>query len=107
MGVFREVVTRPSLLLRRGFDAQNFAKQPGYFALFRVTACGFLAVNHCVARQHFKAPAAGRDERNLLDDRYKILQYLGRRTDGSRCVVSLGAVFDAHLILLHSFAPVR
>jgi hypothetical protein len=50
------------------------------------------AVHH-----YFEDAALGRDERQVFDLVFELLDDALRQTDGSRCVASLGAVFDRDL----------
>jgi hypothetical protein len=51
-----------------------------------------LAVHH-----DFEDTARRRDERQVFDLVFELLEDALRQTDGSRCVASLGAVFDRDL----------
>ena len=67
-----------------------------------MAALGLLAVHKCIACHHFKQSTTRRDHLEAFNCRREVLQQIGRRTDGSGCVVSLYTVFDTDLVLLHS-----
>ena len=67
-----------------------------------MAALGLFAVHKCIACHHFKQSATRRDHLEAFNCRREVLQQIGRRTDGSGCVVSLYTVFDTDLVLLHS-----
>ena len=45
------------------------------------------------------------DQQDLVQDLFELFEYALRQTDGSRCVPSLGAVFDGDLHVNQSIRP--
>ena len=66
-----------------------------------MAAFSLLAVHKRIVCNHLKQSTTRRDHLEALNCRGEILQQIGRRTDGTGCVVSLYTVFDTDLVLLH------
>ena len=65
------------------------------------TKC-FLAEEHVVVYHHFESAAAGWQQLQTPDGQRKLLQQFVCQTDSARSVVSLHAIFDAYIVLLHN-----
>lgn len=62
---------------------------------------GLFAKDQIVIDDNFKTSLAGGDQLDGLDDVGVVLEQFVRQTDGAWRVVSLHAVFDAHIHFLH------
>ena len=62
---------------------------------------GLLAENDGIPGDHFEATAAGRDQLQRADGIREEIQDFARQTEGARGVVSLHAIFDAQIELVH------
>ena len=94
------------LLARRWLYAELGLHQPDDLARLCMAADGLLAENDSITGLYLEASAAGRDQFQGADGIRKEIENFARQTEGSRGVVSLHAVFDAEIELIHvaSFA---
>lgn len=66
-----------------------------------MTSLGLFAEYKGIIGQHLKEATARWNQLQVFNSRCEILQQVGRRTDGFRCVVSLYTIFNTDGILLH------
>lgn len=66
-----------------------------------MTALGLFAEYKGIIGQHLKEATARWNQLQVFNSRCEILQQVGRRPDGFRCVVSLYTIFNTDGILLH------
>ena len=66
-----------------------------------MTALSLLAVHEGIPGKDLKEAATRWDHLEGFNRRREVFQQIGRRTDGSWRIVSLYAVFDTDLVLLH------
>ena len=63
----------------------------------RVPAGCLLGIDQILVQLHLEDAPSGGKKRDPRDPVFELCQYQVRQTDGSRCIASLGAVFDRNL----------